>query len=89
MLEDDSNDDEIPILVSNRLSLRKLYNSATILAPTEIENSLKSANPKVVVAPWYAKFIEMDQKVRFDIIKAVNYLDINLFLDLRLSLIHI
>mmetsp|Transcript_10215 Transcript_10215/g.18003 ORF Transcript_10215/g.18003 Transcript_10215/m.18003 type:complete len:180 (+) Transcript_10215:179-718(+) len=48
----------------------------------EIEKPLASANMAEVVSEWYAKFIDLEQELIFELILAANYMDIKPLLDL-------
>jgi len=49
---------------------------------TEIEKPLKSQNMADVVQQWYARYVDVEQVVLFELILAANYMDIKPLLDL-------
>jgi len=48
----------------------------------QISRPIKSTDMRQIVGEWDAAFIEMEQKMLFDVILAANYMDIPSLLDL-------
>ena len=85
LIDDGGTDEEIPLPNVKKPILDKVVQFCTHLldnAPPEIEKPLRSTDMSAVVADWYAKFINLDQEVLFEIIMASNYLDIKPLLEL-------
>ena len=86
MLDDDDTEiQEIPLPNVKANALRKViefceHNHGDPLA--QIEKPLKSSDMKENVSEWYAKFINLEQEVIFELILAANYMDIKPLLDL-------
>ena len=51
-------------------------------APPEIEKPLRSNDLSGVVNQWYAKFVDLEQEVLFELILAANFMDIKSLLEL-------
>jgi len=60
----------------------KHYTAAAANKMNDIEKPLKSSNMGEVVQDWYAKYVEVEQEVLFELILAANYMDIKPLLDL-------
>ena len=87
MLEDEEDDAtiEIPLLNVNTECLKKIIAFMKHMSEetmTPIEKPLKSRNMAEVVQNWYSTYVDVDQEILFDLIKAANYMDIKPLLDL-------
>ena len=85
LIDDSGTEEEIPLPNVKKPILDKVVQFCTHLldnAPPEIEKPLRSTDMSAVVADWYAKFINLDQEVLFELIMASNYLDIKPLLEL-------
>ncbi len=49
---------------------------------SDIDRPIKSANMHEVVQEWYARYVEMEQEMLFEILLAANYMDIKPLLEL-------
>lgn len=85
-VEDDDDDDQaVPCpnvkysILSKIMDYNKYYLENKM---TEIEKPLKSQNLNEIVDEWYAKFIDVEQEMLFQVILGANYLDIQPLLDL-------
>uniref|UniRef100_A0A7S3JW81 Ubiquitin-like domain-containing protein n=2 Tax=Aureoumbra lagunensis TaxID=44058 RepID=A0A7S3JW81_9STRA len=83
--EDDDQAQEIPLpnvkshVLSKVIEFCRQYVNDPM---AEIEKPLKSANMHEVVQEWYAKYVDVDQELLFELILAANYMDIKPLLDL-------
>ena len=49
---------------------------------TSIQTPLKSSKIEELVQPWYAKFVQVEQTLLFELVTAANFMDIKPLLDL-------
>lgn len=85
MVEGDTDEKVIPLPNVRSAVLQKIitYLRYHVNNPTrEIEKPLKSANMAENVPQWDADFVDIEQDLLFDLILAVNYMDIKPLLDL-------
>jgi S-phase kinase-associated protein 1 len=89
-IDDDAEDDEdevreIPLPNVKDSVLSKVIEYCTHYKEepmTSIQTPLKSSKIEELVQPWYAKFVQVDQSLLFELVTAANFMDIKPLLDL-------
>jgi len=85
LADDDDETPEIPLPNVTRSALLKVVEFCEKHASdpmVQISRPIKSTDMRQIVGEWDAAFIEMEQKMLFDVILAANYMDIPSLLDL-------
>ena len=85
IIEDSGTDEPIPIQSVKKTILMMIIDYCRYIhhnTPPEIEKPLRSNDLMGVVNEWYAKFVELEQEVLFELILAANFMDIKSLLEL-------
>jgi S-phase kinase-associated protein 1 len=88
-IDDDADDEdevrEIPLPNVKDSVLSKVIEYCTHYKEepmTAIQTPLKSSKIEELVQPWYAKFVQVEQSLLFELVTAANFMDIKPLLDL-------
>ncbi len=84
-IEQDAEPQEIPLPNVKGRVLAKVVEFCTHYMEdkmTDIDRPIKSANMHEVVQEWYARYVDMEQEMLFEILLSANYMDIKPLLEL-------
>ena len=85
IIDDSGTEDAIPLQNVKKSILDKIIEFCKHIdenPPPEIEKPLRSNDLSGVVSAWYAKFVDLEQEVLFELILAANFMDIKSLLEL-------